>query len=288
MSAVDISILIVHATDTAILRQTLRGIRRVAPRLNYELILVDNNISAGLGPIVVREFPDVQYIPLPKNIGFGAGMNVAIPKAKGKYVLIFNPDIIPLPGSLENIFRYMEDNIHIGVCGPQLLNADGSLQYSCYRIPHILMPILRRTPLGKLGFTQRLVDEYLMKDAEHDKSMEVDSLLGGAMFTRRSALIDVGLFDEQFFLYYEDNDLSRRFWEKGYPVVYYPHSKMIHYHRRHTADGNIIQQLFSWKTWVQIISFLKYTKKYWRKENPRNLYGGSTIRTRTGEVERAG
>lgn len=287
MSAVEVSILIVHANQLPVLRQTLRGIRRVAPKINYELILVDNNIEAGLGPLVMREFPEIQYIPMEKNVGFGSGMNVAIKEAKGKYLFIFNPDIVPHADSIEELYRFMEKNPHIGVCGPQLLNADGSLQYSCYRIPHMLMPALRRTPLGRLPFGARLIDEYLMKDVPHDEVMEVDSLLGGTMFTRRSALEDVGLFDEAFFLYYEDNDLCRRFWEKGHPVMYYPKAKMMHYHRRQTADGNMFKQIFSWLTWVQIDSFIKYTKKYWGKDNPRLTYGGSRIRTGSGEIERA-
>lgn len=287
MSAVDVSILIVHANQLPVLRQTLRGIRRVAPKLNYELILVDNNIEAGLGPLVMREFPEAKYIPLERNIGFGPGMNVGIKEAKGRYIFIFNPDIVPQVNSIEELYRYMEANPHVGVVGPQLLNADGSLQYSCYRIPHILMPALRRTPLGSTPLGRRLIDDYLMKDVPHDEVMEVDSLLGGTMFTRREALEDVGLFDEGFFLYYEDNDLCRRFWEKGHPVMYYPHSKMMHYHRRQTADGNLFQQIFSWLTWIQIKSFFLYTTKYWKKENPRLAYGGSTVRTGSGKIERA-
>lgn len=287
MSAVDVSILIVHATDTPVLRQTLRSIRRVAPKLNYELIIIDNNISAGLGPTILREFPDIQYVPMERNVGFGAGMNAGIKIANGKYVFIFNPDIVPHPNSIEELYHFMEEQVHVGVCGPQLVNADGSLQYSCYRIPHVLMPVLRRTPLGFLPFARRLVDDYLMKDAPHDEVMEVDSLLGGTMFARRVALEEVGLFDEAFFLYYEDNDLCRRFWEKGHPVVYYPRSKMMHYHRRQTADGNILRQLFSWLTWVQISSFIKYTKKYWKKDNPRIAYGGFALRTGKRNIERA-
>lgn len=287
MSNIDLSILIVHATDLPVLRQTLRGIRRVAPKLSYELILIDNNTKAGLGPLVMREFPEVQYIPMATNVGFGSGMNAGIRKAQGKYILVFNPDIVPHPGSLEELHRYMEANEHIGMCGPQLVNADGTLQYSCYRLPHPLLPILRRTPLGRLPVFQGIINHYFMKDVPHDQILEVDSLLGGNMFIRRSALDDVGLFDERFFLYYEDNDLGRRFWESGYPVVYYPHSKMTHYHRRHTADGGLFSQIFSWLTWVQISSFIKYTRKYWGKSNPREIYDGGATRTRTSETESA-
>ncbi|MDP2631673.1 MAG: glycosyltransferase, partial [Candidatus Uhrbacteria bacterium] len=89
------------------------------------------------------------------------------------------------------------------------------------------------------------------------------------LFTRRDALARVGLFDERFFLYYEDNDLCRRFWENGYRVVYHPGAKMLHYHRRMSADGGLFDQLTSKFTWIHIHSFIKYWKKYRKSSNPR-------------------
>lgn len=77
------------------------------------------------------------------------------------------------------------------------------------------------------------------------------------------------MFDERFFMYYEDNDLCRRFWEAGDKVVYYPTAKMMHYHRRASADGNLFAQLLSRYTWIQMASFVKYALKYKGKPNPR-------------------
>lgn len=272
----DLSIIIVHATGVEMLRQTLRGIRKASPRLDYEVIIVDNNTSLGLEEMMKIEFPEMNYIPMDKNIGFGAGMNVGIKVAEGKYILIFNPDIILPSGSLEELFDYMEKNDDVGVVGPKLLNADGSLQYSCYRLPTLFLPFLRRTPFGRLKFGQRIIDEYLMKDNDHSETMPVDSLLGGAMFTRSTILRKVGLFDERYFLYYEDNDLCRQFWKNGYKVMYHPRAEMMHYHRRATADGGLLRQLFSWITWVQISSFFKYMFKYAGEANPRLEYGKNT------------
>lgn len=269
---VDVSIIIVHTFEKRLLRQTLKSIRRAAPKVSFEVIVVDNNPAAGFQTVLETEFPEARYLVNPRNLGFGGAMNVGIREAQGRYIFIFNPDIIVQPNSLEELVRFMDSNSDIGMVGPQLLDPSGEIQYSCYRLPTYLMPVYRRTPLGKLPFGRKAVENYLMVHDNHTETMNVDSLIGAALFTRREALEDVGLFDERFFLYYEDNDLCRRFWEKGYRVVYHPGARMVHYHRRATADGNLLAQIANKFTWIQIHSFIKYILKYRRAENPREAY----------------
>ena len=269
---IDVSILIVHTYEKELLRQTLKGIRRAAPKVSYEVIVIDNNPVAGLSEVLKTEFPDTFYFVNKKNIGFGGAMNVGIKKARGRYILVFNPDIIVQPESLEEMVRFMDENSEVGMCGPKLLNPDRSLQYSCYRLPTYLLPVYRRTPIGKINRFKKIVEHYLMMHDDHSKTMDVDSLIGAALFCRREALDTAGLFDEQYFMYYEDNDLCRRFWENGYKVKYYPKAEMVHYHRRASADGGLFNQLFNRFTWIQISSFIKYIKKYRGKKNPRENF----------------
>ncbi|MFH1632171.1 MAG: glycosyltransferase family 2 protein [bacterium] len=268
-SDLDLSIIIVHTFETGVLRQTLRSIRCAAPQLQFEVVIVDNNPVAGLHKLIKNEFPEIRYFPMAKNLGFGGGMNQGISRARGRYVLIFNPDIVVLPGSLEELMQFMDANPEVGIAGPQLLNPDGSLQHTCYRIPTFMIPAFRRTPLGKFPRAKNQVEEYMMIHDDHSETMDVDALIGAALFARREALARIGLFDERFFLYYEDNDLCRRCWENGYRVVYRPESKMLHYHRRMSADGGLVHQLTSKFTWIHIHSFLKYWKKYRGVGNPR-------------------
>lgn len=269
MSDIDVSILIVHTFEKPLLRQTLRGIRRAAPKIAYEVVVIDNNPSAGVEKMLKDEFQDVRYVQNDSNKGFGGGMNVGIRASRGRYVLIFNPDIIVQPDSLEKMVAYMDEHQDIGILGPKLLNPDGSLQYTCYRLPTLMLPVYRRTPLGKLPFAKKVIEEYLMVHENHDVVVDVDAMIGAALFSRRSMLEEVDLFDERYFLYYEDNDLCRKFWEAGYRVVYYPDVFMMHYHRRATADGGLFQQILNKFTWIQIHSFIKYYLKYRGKENPR-------------------
>lgn len=270
MSTPDVSILIVHTFEQRLIRQTLRGLRRAAPQLFVEVLVIDNNPAAGIATMLKREFPEVRYFAK-MNDGFGSAMNVGIKHARGKYILIFNPDIILSPTALEGLFAYMESHPQVGIVGPKLLNADGSLQYSCNRFHDPLVPILRRTPLGRLAWGQRIVDRFLMKDADHDQVQEVDWLMGSALFTRAAALQQAGVFDERFFMYFEDTDLCWRFWEAGYQVIYNPEAVMIHYHRRASADGSVFRQLRSPLTWRHIESAYKFFRKHSGQSNPREV-----------------
>jgi GT2 family glycosyltransferase len=265
----DLSIIVVHTYEKHLLRQTLKSIRQSAPQLSYEIVVVDNNPPLGMERVLKQEHPDARYIPLERNQGFGSAMNVGIQASRGKYVLIFNPDLVVQPGALEELKRFMDEHPDVGMVGPQLRNPDNSLQHSCYRFPSLMMPAYRRTPLGKTPWGKAAIRSYLMLDDAHDETMDVDSLIGAALFTRRQALNDVGLFDERFFMYYEDNDLCRRFWQHGHRVVYHPAACMMHYHRRASADGNLLRQLVSRFAWIQIASAIKFFWKYRGQKNPR-------------------
>ncbi|HRH32386.1 MAG TPA: glycosyltransferase family 2 protein [bacterium] len=270
MSVPDVSILIVHTFEQRLIRQTLRGIRRAAPQLHVEILIIDNNPAAGIADMLKREFPEVRYFAK-QNEGFGSAMNIGMKAAKGKYILVFNPDIIISAGALEKLYTYMEQHPDVGIVGPKLLNADGTLQYSCNRYHEVLVPILRRTPLGRLSFGKRKVDHFLMKDSSHDEIVEVDWLMGSSLFTRAEALGKVGYFDERFFMYFEDTDLCWRFWEAGYKVIYNPEAVMVHYHRRASADGSLFKQLRSPLTWHHIRSAYKFFRKHSGQKNPREL-----------------
>lgn len=265
----DLSILIVHTFEKRLVRQTLRGIRRSAPQLHYEVIVIDNNPDAGMLEVLKRDFPEVRYVAMDANRGFGAAMNEGIKEAQGKYVLVFNPDIIVSPGALEALYAFMESHPDVGVVGPKLQNPDGTLQYSCYRFHEPMTPVYRRTPLGRLPMGKAAINRFLMTDSSHDTIADVDWVMGSAMFTRRSALDEVGIFDDTIFMYFEDTDLCRRFWEKGYRVVYNPEVSMVHYHRRASGDGGLFRQLFSRMTRHHIRSAIYYFRKYSGKPNPR-------------------
>lgn len=265
----DVSILIVHYNTPGLLRQTLKGIRSSAPRISYEVIVVDNNARMRIDRMVKKEFPDVKVIVSEKNLGFGKGMNRAIEEAVGRYLFVGNPDICLFPGVFEELVRFMDAHKDVGIVGPQLLNPDGSIQTSCYRFMKPEVILYRRLPfVGRLPMAKRALDDYLMADFDHQETRDVDYLLGAALLVRREALEAVGAFDPEYFMYFEDQDLCRRFWKAGWRVVYHPAARLIHYHRRETAEGSFLSQLRNPLTRIQMESAWYYYKKYKGEPNP--------------------
>lgn len=266
----DLSILIVHYNTPRLLRQTLRGIRRSAPRLRYETIVVDNNPQSRVEAMIKREFPEVRVVVSEKNLGFGGGMNRAMEAAAGRYLVVFNPDIALFPDAMEHLVKFMDDHPDVGIVGPKLLNPDRSLQYSCYRfmlpktIAYRRLPVIRNSDAAK-----REMERYLMLDWDHGSTRDVDYLLGACLVVRREAYEKVGGFDPVFFMYFEDQDWCRRMWLAGWRVVYDPGASMIHYHRRETAEGSFWQQLKNPLTRVQMQSARAYFAKYRGQPNPR-------------------
>jgi len=269
----NVSFLIVHYNTPKLLRQTLRGIRRSAPQVQYEVIVVDNNPKLRIKEMFKEEFPEVKIITAEKNVGFAGGMNLAIKEAIGRYLLIFNPDIVLKSGAIEKLVKFLDENQEVGLVGPQLRHPDGSIQLSCYNFMKPRIIAYRRLPLlRKFSGPHQAVNEYLMADWDHAKTREVDYMLGAALMVRRTALDEVGIFDEAFFMYFEDQDFCRRFWEQGWKVVYYPEARMVHYHRRETAQGGFLKQIFNPLTRIQLNSARIYYRKYRHKSNPRQNY----------------
>jgi GT2 family glycosyltransferase len=259
----DVSILIVHYNTPGLLRQTLKGITKANPQVSYEVIVVDNNPSQRIGEMIRKEFPEVKLVVSNENVGFGRGMNAAMQIATGRYYLVFNPDILLAEGALETMVKYMDTHAEVGMIGPRLNNPDGSLQLSAYTYMKPEVIVYRRVPfIGRLGFAKKAVDEYLRVGADHTKIQEVDYVLGAAMFVRKEAVDQVGGFDPEFFVYFEDQDWCRRFWLAGWKVLYFPEVALIHYHRRETAKGGFLKQLVNPLTRTQIKSALYYYKKY--------------------------
>ena len=268
----DLSIIILNYKSQGLTRQCLRGIKSANIELAYEVIVVDN-CSGDMSPkSLQKEFTDIKIIALPKNKGYAAGNNAGIRQAQGKYVLILNPDVAVFPRSMEKLVQFMNEHQEVGIAGPKLINPDGTIQSSCYRFPAWHTPILRRTPLGKVSWARKYLDKYLMKDFDHQSSCPVDWLLGACLIVRRQALDKVGLLDENYFLYIEDTDWCRRFWENGYQVYYIANIELVHYHKRESASTPGIGGIFSYPTRIHIKSFIHYLKKFKGKPNPRTNY----------------
>jgi GT2 family glycosyltransferase len=258
---VDISIVILNYKSRELTLNCVDSIKSaVFDNLKYEIIVVDNNSSDGLGE-ELKKYPEIVFIQNEINLGMGEGNNVGIKKAHGRYIVIMNPDTLAAKDTFKILYEFMEKNLRVGVVGPKQYNPDGSVQVSCYRWYGILTPIYRRTPLRRFKAAVRDLDRFSMKDFDHLSVRKVDWLLGSFLFCRREAINEVGMFDKNFFMYFEDTDLCRRFWERGWQVVYNPETSIIHNHARESAIPWYMF-LTSRAARNHIISWIKYLGKW--------------------------
>lgn len=259
----DISIVILNYKSRELALSCINSIKNADfSGLAYEIIVVDNNSQDGLDEILKAKYPEAKLIQNGKNLGMGAGNNVGIREARGKYVAVMNPDTVADKDAFRKLFDFMEANPRIGVAGPKQFYPDGTMQNSCYRWYGVLTPFFRKTFLGRWSVGQKSIDKFLMKDFDHDSIKEVDWLLGSFLFCRTEALKKVGMFDEDFFLYFEDTDLAKRFWKNGWKVVYLPDAKIIHNHSRESAKQPWYKFFSSPAGRYHFVSWITYLRKW--------------------------
>lgn len=269
-SSLIVSIIILNYQTKGLLKQCLRGIMQSSVSLPYEVIVVDNHSLDSSVAMVRQHFPAVRLIESPSNRGYAAGNNIGIRQATGTYLLIVNPDIAIFKGAIEAIVAYLETHRQVALVGPKLINPDGTTQISSYRFPTPIIPIYRRTPLGKLPWAKSHLRHYLMSDWDRNNNRAVDWVLGACMMVRRQAVAAVGLMDERFFLYFEDIDWCRRFWQAGFAVHYLADVDLVHYHKRQSAESPGFKGVLSWATRVHIASAIRYFAKYLGVPLPRS------------------
>lgn len=225
MVVLNVSIVIYKTNEDKI--QRLVAMLRQSQEVN-EIFVIDNSPSPFLAPHNM----DATYIFNDKNYGYGRAHNIALRKtieSKVPYHLVLNPDVVFEPSIISRLLHYMDDNTSIGSLMPKIYYPNGDLQHLCKLVP---------TPLDLFG--RRFLPKWMMRkrkrrfelcDSGYDRIMNVPYLSGCFMLLRTSALEDVGLFDERFFLYPEDIDLTRRIHSK-YKTIFYPYISVIHEYGR--------------------------------------------------------
>jgi len=253
----EISIIVVNYNTRDLLEECLRALLSNPPACGFEVFVVDNSSRDGSRTLLARRFPQCTVIGNRRNLGFARAANQAYRMSRGEYCLVMNPDLRVLPGSVQTLWEFMESHPDVGIVFPKLYNPDGSLQYSCRTFHTIGTILLRRTPLGRLLPNSRILKDHLMTDWDHNTVREVDWALGGCMMVRREAVPDSQLFDERFFLYFEEVDLCYRMKKTPWKVIYNPEAAVIHHHLRESAGRGLNRQKFE-----VINSWMKFKLKH--------------------------
>lgn len=234
----------------------------------YEVIVADSATEEDTELIMREEFPEARFFPFVANVGFKTLFNISLQEAKGKYVFLINSDILINRETIPTLMRYLEEHPETKLVGPKQMNFNGTLQLSCFRYYQPQTILYRRTWLGRLPFGKKHLAWFLMSEYDHATPRAVDWITGSAMLVEREVALEVGPMDDQFFMYMEDVDWCRRFWEKGYRVVYNPEALVYHYHAKGSARGGILGIFFNRLTWWHIMSAYRYFLKYHKKSVP--------------------
>lgn len=245
-------------------RLCIEALKRSKCDFPFEIIVVDND-SRDESLDYLKEMHkkgEITLVHAGANLGYGRANNLGARYAKGKYLLVLNPDVSVEPDTLRKMVDYMDAHPGIGILGPQLYFFNGQIQDSCRRFMRPMDLVIKRTPLQRFKALKKRVDEYTMVDFDRRSVREVDLVTGACFMSPKAVFDKVGGFDERYFLFMEDADLCRKMREAGHKVVYFPGARVLHYHKR-LSGGGLLRLLRQRVFWIHLNSAVKYFWK-WR------------------------
>ncbi len=251
-----LSIVIVNYRCGRLLGTCLANIAERRCGSDLDVLVVNNGSPAELELLDRQGQPWIHVIQNSANRGFAAAANMGFRASDRAFVLVLNPDVFVGPKSLEVLLDTLRCNEDAAVALPRLNNPDGTLQYSCRRFYNFTTLMMRRAPLNKILPNHPAVRDHLMLQWDHQSLSEVDWGLGAAMLVRRAAIEGEDLFDERFFLYFEDVDLCLRMRQQGWRILYNPAAVMVHQHQRESGQ--------SWNYSAKRYHFFSLVKFLWK------------------------
>lgn len=226
----DVSIVIINWNGLNVLRNCLDSLFASPQGIDFEVIVVDNASHDESVAMMQRDFPQVIVMRNTQNLGFAAANNQAFKIARGRHVLLLNNDTLVLEGALRESVRYLDAHPRVGALGCRVEFPDRSFQTSCYRFnePFELF-MTRLLPLGSIRQERLNIGRYCAR--QFREPTPVDCVAGCYMLVRAEVIATVGGFDEDFFMYGEDEEWCSRIHRGGWSIIYFPGATIIHLHR---------------------------------------------------------
>ncbi len=220
---VAISFIIVNWNTRDILMDCLNSIYKTVTDIDREIYVVDNNSTDGSQAAVKKKFPDVKLIENETNTGFAHANNQALKTMQGRFAVLLNSDAVLNDNAIKKLLAFMTSTPRAGIAGVQLLNDDGSRQNSIDNFPSTGTEIFNKSIL-RLFFPGK----YPSKNRSYQNPIEVDSVIGACMIVRKEAIEEVGVFDEDYFIFLEETDWCFRMYKKGWKVYHVPDAEVFH------------------------------------------------------------
>ena len=228
---------------------------------NLEIIVVDNISSDNSQEKCKEKFPEIKLIQNKENLGYCGGNNVGIKEAKGKFIVILNPDTIVEENAIQNMCNTLDSNSEISVVGAKIIDPDGKFQLSSRRVyPTFLTSLFQISGLSYIFPKSKLFGRYNYTYISENSTHSVDSVSGACMMFPVSLYYELKGFDERFFLYFEDTDFCYQAKKKGYKIIYNPEVSIYH-HKYGSSNNRILMNRIHF--YVSMFKFLfKYRSNY--------------------------
>lgn len=258
----DVSLIFVNYKTKYLTINAIHSVIEKTQGINFEIFVVDNNSQDGSIEAIEKTFPNINIIKNSINAGFGAANNLAIKQAKGKYIFCLNTDTLLINNAIKIMYDYMEkeENNNVAVCGAALYNFEGKACICGGNLPSIY------DILWKFGLRTLLKKQYkkycIGLTADNYNNYEnIGYVTGADIFFRKSVLDEIGLFDENIFMYFEETDLCKRIRDKDYDIKLVKDAKIIHLEGK--SNNNTLNKKLISKT-SEFYYFKKhYTNQVW-------------------------
>jgi GT2 family glycosyltransferase len=260
----DVSVVIVSFNTREVLRECLQALARESADLHVQTIVVDNGSHDGSTEMLRVDFPAVELIVSPENLGFGRANNLAFESVRGRYIVLLNSDAFLTPGALRLSIEHMDADPNVGLGGGRLVGRDGSWQPSARRFPTLTTDVFVYSGLADRHAHSRIFGCYNRSWADPMQPAKVDWVPGAYSIVRAEALAAAPPFDPRFFLYYEEVDLCRRIKDAGYTVWYWPDIVVIHVGGESSRQLKMLQmsrsgaQLTLWRMRSALLYYRKH------------------------------
>jgi N-acetylglucosaminyl-diphospho-decaprenol L-rhamnosyltransferase len=229
----DLSIVVVNWNTRDLLRDCLESVYASEGEFDFETIVVDNCSHDGSAAMVRQEFPHIHLIENDVNGGYAYANNLGLRRLQARYYLLLNPDTVLPPDALKDMLAFMEAHPEAGMAGPKLVMADGELDLACRRsFPTPENSFYKLFGLSRLFPRSKRFGQYNLTYLDPDEMAEVDSVVGAFMMVRGEVIEQVGLLDEEYFMYGEDLDWALRAKNAGWKAYYCPDVTVLHYKRQ--------------------------------------------------------
>lgn len=263
----DVSVIIVNWNAGKYLEETINSLRKNTQDISYEIILIDNNSFKNDESFVYLEklaqCENVTIIKSNENLGFAKANNRGMEIAKGKNILLLNPDVILHNNILKILSAYLDNNENVGMVGPKILNVDGSFQHSCLRgQPYPKDTLYHIVGLSKKYPDKECFNKFALLHLNIDEINKCGGLSGCCMMVKKSLYDEIGGMDENFFMYEEETDWCFRATKAGKKIIYNPNAVVTHY------KGVTTNKIKIKSIWIFTQSMMKFFKKhFWNDYN---------------------